>query len=88
MAGFFRGSGTTGDVEVGWPKEEEGERVGLGCTGPRERRERAKSGSEASRLIASERLEEARGWGWTVGPAELLGAGGGWGAAFVGGCGC
>ena len=28
------------------------EYVGLGCTGPRERRERAKSGSWASRLMA------------------------------------
>ena len=35
--------------------------MGLGWTGPRERRERAKSGSEASRLMASEREEEA--WG-------------------------
>ena len=33
--------------------------MGLGWTGPRERRERAKSGSEASRLMASEREEEA-----------------------------
>jgi len=56
MAGFLRGSGTTAPVEfVGWPKAEEGERVGFGCTGPRERSERAKSGSEASRLMASER---------------------------------
>jgi hypothetical protein len=70
-------------VEVGCPKTEEGERVGLGCTGPKERRERAKSGSEASRLMASEREAEAWGWGLTVGPAEALGAEGGWGGAFV-----
>lgn len=72
---------------MGWPKAEEGERVGLGWTGPRERSERAKSGSEASRLMASEREEEAWGWGLTVGPAEELGAGGGGGGAFVRCCG-
>ena len=33
-------------------KVEELENMGEGVTGPRERRERAKSGSEASRLIA------------------------------------
>ena len=75
---------------TGWPKAEEGERVGLGCTGPRERRERAKSGSEASRLIASLREEEAWGWGLTVARGAELGAGGGGGGAFVvcdgGGC--
>jgi len=78
IAGFFLGSGAAAPVELdGWPKAEEGERVGLGCTGPRERRERAKSGSEASRLMASERVPAARGWGLTVGPAEWSGAGGG-----------
>ena len=87
MAGFLRGSGTTPEFDVGWPKADEGERVGLGWTGPRERRERAKSGSEASRLIASEREAEAWGWGLTVGPAEDSGAGGGGGGAFVRGCG-
>lgn len=35
-------------------KVEELERVEEGWTGPRERRERAKSGSEASRFIAKE----------------------------------
>ena len=34
-------------------KEEELERVGEGVTGPRKRRERAKSGSAASRLMAA-----------------------------------
>ena len=62
--------------------------MGLGWTGPRERRERAKSGSEASRLMASEREEEAWGWGLTVGPAEEFWAGGGGGGAFVRCCGC
>ena len=60
--------------------------MGLGWTGPRERRERAKSGSEASRLMASEREDEAWGWGLTVGPAVEEGAGGGGGGAFVRGC--
>jgi len=84
MAGFFLGSGAATSVVLdGWPKAEDGERVGFGCTGPRERNERAKSGSEASRLMASERVAAARGWGFTVGPAEWLGAGGGGGAAFV-----
>ena len=38
-------------------KEEEFEKVGEGVTGPRERRERAKSGSAASRLIAEKDRE-------------------------------
>ncbi len=35
-------------------KVDEFERVELGWTGPRERRDRAKSGSEASRLMAAD----------------------------------
>lgn len=42
--------------------------------------------------MASLRSAEARGWGWTVGPAEAFGAGGGEeGGAFVvcgGACAC
>ena len=38
--------------------------------------------------MASERVAAARGWGFTVGPAEWAGAGGGWGAAFVVGFDC
>ena len=49
-------------------KAELGERVGLGCTGPKERRERAKSGSAASMLMASSRVPLARACGLTVGP--------------------
>jgi hypothetical protein len=79
MAGFFLGSGAAAPPVRfdGWPKAEDGERVGFGWTGPSERSERAKSGSEASRLMASEREADALGWGFTVGPAEWLGAGGG-----------
>jgi hypothetical protein len=51
--------------------------VGLGCTGPMERNERAKSGSDASRLIASDLEPEACGCGRTVGPGWCRGAGGG-----------
>lgn len=51
--------------------------VGLGCTGPSERSERAKSGSDASRLMASDLELDACGWGFTVGPGVLVGAGGG-----------
>lgn len=40
---------------------EEFERVEEGWTGPRERRERAKSGSEASRLMA---VEMVLAWCW------------------------
>ena len=42
--------------------------VGFGCTGPIERKERAKSGSDASRLMASDLEAEACGVGRTVGP--------------------
>lgn len=38
---------------------EEFERVELGWTGPRERRDFAKSGSEASRLMANDRCQSA-----------------------------
>ncbi len=48
------------DVDVeGCPvgeKVEEFDSMGEGCTGPRERRERAKSGSEASRFTAVDRV--------------------------------
>jgi len=64
-----------------WLNEEEFESVGFGVTGPRERREAAKSGSRASRSTAWVRvdatgLEESEGW--TVGPC-------GWGCAWGGG---
>lgn len=62
IAGFVRGSGAVcrvgreeeeAEAEDGfWGKAELGERVGFGCTGPSSRSERAKSGSEASRLMA------------------------------------
>ena len=42
--------------------------VGMGCTGPIERKVRAKSGSDASILISSDLEVEARGGGFTVGP--------------------
>lgn len=45
-------AGGDGAVEGLVAKVEELERVELGWTGPSERRERAKSGSEASRVIA------------------------------------
>lgn len=54
-----------------------GERVGLGCTGPSERNDWAKSGSEASKLIASSREPLAWGLGRTVGPGWDCAAGGG-----------
>ena len=46
------------DVEGGpvGEKVEEFESMGEGCTGPRDRRERANSGSEASRLMAVVRV--------------------------------
>lgn len=53
------------------------EYVGAGLTGPSFRSDAAKSGSDASRLISWERVEDAWGRGWTVGPGEsssLLGA--------------
>lgn len=67
----------------GFGKAEVGDKVGLGWTGPMERRDCAKSGSEASRLMASSREPAARAWGFTVGPGSWLGAGGGCGGAFV-----
>lgn len=68
----------------GWGKIEVWERVGFGCTAPSWRRERAKSGSEASRLMASSRVPLACGCGRTVGPAWPLGAADGCvGGAFV-----
>lgn len=93
IAGFFLGSGPAGRdawaALFGLPgcgNAEVGERVGLGWTGPIERNERAKSGSEASRLMASSRDAEALGCGLTVGPGWCLGAGGGCGGALLVGC--
>jgi len=45
-----------------------GDRVGLGCTGPIERKDCAKCGSDASRLIASFLDTLALACGLTVGP--------------------
>lgn len=50
---MFGEEGEGEGAELG-EKVEEFERVEDGWTGPRERRERAKSGSEASRLMAGE----------------------------------
>lgn len=58
-AGFLRGSGALRRIPAlelfcdG--KADVGERVGLGCTGPMLRKDCAKSGSEASRLMDSSR---------------------------------
>ncbi|KAK1808321.1 hypothetical protein LTR12_017318 [Friedmanniomyces endolithicus] len=93
IAGFVLGSGPDGrefgDGLFGLPgcgKAELGEKVGLGWTAPRERRERAKSGSEASRLMASSLVPEAWACGRTVGPGWSFGAGGGGGGALRVGC--
>lgn len=66
MAGLERGSGPTGCGDrvgllglLGCGKLDVGLIVGFGCTGPRERSDRAKSGSDASRLIASDLRPEA-----------------------------
>ena len=57
---------------LGWEENvDEFERVEEGVTGPRERREAAKEGSEASRAMEASFVEEARGAGWTVGPGEV-----------------
>lgn len=69
-AGFLLGSGKTcgcdwsgellepsDDGDGKGLKVEEFERVELGWTGPRERRDLAKSGSEASRLMANDRCQ-------------------------------
>lgn len=65
-------------------KADVGDSVGLGWTGPRLRRDCAKSGSEASRLIAASLLPLALGAGLTVGPGCCAAEGaGGCGAAFV-----
>jgi len=58
-------------------KEDVFDMVGLGWTAPRERSERAKSGSEASRLMASDLVPEADGCGFTVGPGCWPAAGAG-----------
>ena len=80
MAGFGRGLVPFGSeivaVLVWLEKVEVWERVGLGWTGPRERRDRAKSGSEASRWIYSDLEVEACGVDLTEGPVgPLEGAG-------------
>ena len=51
-------------------KADVGDSVGFGCTGPIDRKERAKSGSDASRLIASDLDPDASGCGLTVGPGR------------------
>ena len=80
IAGLLRGSGPVGLAAcagffelLGCCTVDVEDMVGLGCTGPMERKERAKSGSDASRLIASD-LDvdacevEACGGGCTEGP--------------------
>jgi hypothetical protein len=59
--------------------------VGFGCTGPIERKDRAKSGSDASMFMSSDLDAEARGGGFTVGPWLRGAAGRGFDGAFGGG---
>lgn len=65
------------------------EYVGLGCTGPSWRRERAKSGSEASRLIAIGCTRQGKSAGWIEKhkiPWSLCSLARGWGFTFGPGC--
>lgn len=78
IAGFLRGSGALRRRPLSCDENADvGERVGFGCTGPKERSDCAKSGSEASRLIASSRDPLAFGGGRTVGPGCDCAADGG-----------
>lgn len=75
IAGFVRGSGPAGLTAcaglfglLGCGTADVEDMVGFGCTGPIERKERAKSGSDASTFISSDLDAEACGGGFTVGP--------------------
>lgn len=87
-AGFDRGSGPRTPFD-GLGNLELCDRVGLGSTGPRDRSDCAKWGSEASRLISSDREVAADGCGRLIGPGDCLvagcpcGGGGGGGRAAV-----
>lgn len=82
IAGFLPGSGPTGlitwDGLLGCGTVEVADMVGFGCTGPIERKDRVKSGSDASALISSDLDAATRGGGFTVGPCspgEVVGRG-------------